>query len=139
MVWSGVRTFLRMMATSVSSVLPAAIIFIGGICSPSSKTSRGSGLRILPPISGACAVVALKAINLPPRKIGLASVMSGRWPVPSQMSLVISTSPGSSWSGGKKRRKCFTVSGSVPMKLGILSEACTRDWPEASVTTQEKS
>ncbi len=82
------------MATSVSSVLPATMNFIGGICSPSSKTSRGSGLLILPPMSGACAVVALKATSLPPMKIGLASVMSGRWPVPSQMSLVISTSPG---------------------------------------------
>ena len=127
------------MATSVSSVLPAAIIFIGGICSPSSKTSRGSGLLILPPMSGACAVVALKAISLPSLKIGLASVMSGRWPVPSQMSLVISTSPGESLSAGKKRRKCFTVSGKVPMKLGMLSEAWTRDWPVSSVITQEKS
>ena len=65
--------------------------------------------------------------------------MSGRWPVPSQMSLVISTSPGVSLSGGKKRRKCFTVSGSVPMKLGMLSEAWTSDWPVSSVMTQEKS
>jgi len=127
------------MATRVSSVLPAAIIFIGGICRPSSKTSRGSGLLILPPISGACAVVALNATNWPALKIGLASVMSGKWPVPSQMSLVISTSPGASWSGGKKRRKCFTVAGRVPMKLGMLSEACTSDWPAASVMTQEKS
>ena len=80
-------------------------------------------------MSGACAVVALKATSLPSLKIGLASVMSGRWPVPSQMSLVISTSPGASLSGGKKRRKCFTVSGKVPMKLGMLSDACTSDWP----------
>ena len=33
----------------------------------------------------------------------------------------------------------FTVSGKVPMKLGMLSLAWTSDWPVASVMTQEKS
>ena len=90
-------------------------------------------------MSGACAVEALKATSRPSRKIGLATVMSGRWPVPIQRSLVMSTSPGSSASAGKKRRKCFTVAGSVPMKLGMLSVACTRERPSASATMQEKS
>ena len=40
-----------------------AIIFIGGICSPSSNTSRGSGLRILPPMSGTWASTLLAAIR----------------------------------------------------------------------------
>ena len=78
MVCSGVRTFWRIIATSVSSVTPARSNFSGGICKPSSNTSRGSGLRILPPMSGAWAVEALKATTRPSRKIGLATVMSGR-------------------------------------------------------------
>jgi hypothetical protein len=139
MVWSGVRTFCRIIATSVSSCTPRRSSFSGGICSPSSNTSRGSGLRILPPMSGAWAVLALKATTRPSRKMGLATVMSGRCPVPSQRSLVISTSPGSSVSSGKWWMKCFTVSGRVPMKEGMLSVACTSDCPRASVTTQEKS
>ena len=49
------------------------------------------------------------------------------------------TSPGCRVSIGKKRMKCFTVSGRVPMKEGMLSVACTSDCPVASVTTQEKS
>ena len=93
----------------------------------------------MPPISGACAVEALNATSLAPRKIGFAIVMSGKCPVPSHKSFVINTSPGASDFAGKNRRKCFTVAGSVPMKLGMLSVAWTRDSPAASVTMHEKS
>ena len=34
---------------------------------------------------------------------------------------------------------CFTVTGSVPMKEGMLSVFCASDWPAASVSTQAKS
>src|SRR5882757_814622 len=65
--------------------------------------------------------------------------MSGRWPVPSQMSLVMRMSPSSRPSRGKTSRNARMVRGSVPMKDGILLEGCAMDRPRRSVMTQAKS
>ena len=65
--------------------------------------------------------------------------MSGKCPVPKYGSLVINTSPADKFSEEKWLMKCLTVSGRVPMNEGILSEACAREFPLASVITQEKS
>ena len=83
MTWSGTRTFLRRMRSNVAIDLaarasPSSI----GICRPSSKTSFASAERILPPMSGECATEPAKPTMRPSRKIGFATVMSGRWPVP---------------------------------------------------------
>src|ERR1700736_2333314 len=66
-------------------------------------------------------------------------LMSLRCPVPIQGSLVTSTSPGLSDAGGNARRKCRTVTGSVPMNEGMLNEDCASEWPSASSRTQAKS
>jgi hypothetical protein len=113
--------------------------FITGMWKPSSNTSRGSTERTLPPISGACAVEAAKATMRPWRKMGLATVMSFRCPVAIHGVLVTSTSPGAMLSRPICLMNSFTVTGSVPMKEGMLSVFCASDWPAASVSTQAKS
>ena len=100
-----------------------------GMWKPSSNTSRGSTERTLPPMSGACAVEAAKATMRPWRKIGLATVMSLRWPVAIHGVLVTSTSPGRMLARPICLMNSFTVTGSVPMKEGMLSVFCASDWP----------
>ena len=53
--------------------MPAAIIFIGGICTPPPETSRGSGVPIFPPLSGARAVVLADRVI----RVGDADVVVG--------------------------------------------------------------
>ena len=113
--------------------------FMTGMWKPSSNTSRGSTERTLPPMSGACAVEAAKATMRPWRKMGLATVMSLRWPVAIHGVLVTSTSPGAMLARPICLMNSFTVTGSVPMKEGMLSVFWASDWPAASVSTQAKS
>ncbi len=127
------------MDINVSLTSPFSYNFIGGICSPSSNTSLGSGDRIFPPISGAWAVLAANPIIFAPLKIGRQTEISGRWPVPICGSFVMRISPGNSVLLGNLLMKCFTVSGKVPINEGMLSVACTSAFPCSSVTTQEKS
>ena len=138
-VWSGVRTAARSSLISVASGLPSTSSFITGMWKPSSNTSRGSTERTLPPMSGACAVEAAKATMRPLRKIGLATVMSLRWPVAIHGVLVTSTSPGRILARPICLMNSFTVTGSVPMNDGMLSVFCASDCPAASVSTQAKS
>jgi hypothetical protein len=73
-----------------------------------------------PPMSGMCEVVAEKATRRSPWKIGLSTETSLMWPVPSQASLVMRTSPGCMRSAPSSRRKWRTVAGRVPMNEGML-------------------
>src|SRR5215472_7658409 len=138
MVWSGVRTLARMRLMRVWSRCPPRMMRLNGMWIPSSKSSRASMARTRPPMSGMCEVVAEKATRRPPWKIGFARHTSLMCPVPSQGSLVMSTSPGRR-SLPNSRRKCRTVAGRVPMKEGMLPEFWARAKPRASVRTQAKS
>ena len=48
------------------------------------------------------------------------TLMSNMCPVPSQGSLVMTTSPGDSVSGGNRFSMCCSVAGAVPVKDGTL-------------------
>src|SRR5262245_55336677 len=113
--------------------------FMTGMWKPSSNTSRGSTERTLPPMSGAWAVEAAKAMRRPWRKIGFATVMSFKCPVAIQGVLVMKTSPDRMLPRPISLMKVLTVTGSVPMNEGIDSVFWARDWPAASVSTQAKS
>src|SRR5690606_17894584 len=71
--------------------------------------------------------------------MGLPTVISGKWPVPSHGSLVIMISPSSSCSSGNFSRKQRMVRGAVPINEGIPLEAWAMELPLASVITQAKS
>src|ERR1700730_2597521 len=90
-------------------------------------------------MSGACAVEAAKATMRLARKIGLARVISLRCPGAIHGVLVTSTSPGCMWARPIWLMNCFTVTGSVPMKEGMLSLFCASSRPAASVRTHAKS
>src|SRR6516164_8221380 len=66
-------------------------------------------------------------------------LMSFKCPVPSQGSLVTSTSPGRSDAGGNARSRWRTVTGKVPMNEGMLNEDCAKERPSASSRTHAKS
>src|SRR5215813_14172113 len=138
MVWSGVRTLARMRLMRVWSRCPSRMMRLNGMWRPSSKSSRASMARTRPPMSGMCEVVAEKATRRPPWKIGFTRHTSLMCPVPSQGSLVMSTSPGRR-SLPNSRRKCRTVAGKVPMKEGMLPEFWASAKPRASVRTHAKS
>ena len=127
--------------SSVASILPAFSAFMTGICRPSSKTSRASAERMRPPMSGAVRDRAREPDERPVGwKIGFATVMSGRWPVPSQMSLVIRMSPGVERLGRILLEKVRIVRGTVPMNDGMLSVACASEGPaHRSARTRSRS
>ena len=137
--WSGSRTLARNNFSKVRSSCPAWQKCMAGIWKPSSNTSRDSLEPVRPPMSGACAVLAAKPITRAPRKIGLQTVTSARWPVPIQGSFVMNTSPGRMPSIVNSAMKCLTVSGSVPMNEGMLCGGWTSPRPASSATMQEKS
>ena len=87
-------------------------------------------------MSGEWAIVPAKATSFPFKKIGMAIVISGRWPEASQGSLVMITSPSCHWSCGYSRKKCFIVRGTVAMKEGMLAVLFTRPSPLAVVSMQ---
>ena len=64
-------------------------------------------------------VEAKKATQSRPRKIGLHTVTSLRWPEVFHGSLVMSTSPGSSRSSGYAARMCFMASAIELMCPGV--------------------
>ena len=129
MTWSGTRTFWRRKSFQHRIDLPARTAFMMGICSP-------PRIRRAHRASGSCRRCPARAQRSPQirpvgghEKSASATVMSGKCPVPSQMSLVIRMSSGASASGGNTSRKCVIVRGRVPMKDGILSVACASDRP----------
>ena len=65
--------------------------------------------------------------------------MSNRCPAHSQGSLVISTSPGTSVSGGYLASSAFTARGRQRLNTGIARGECTSGSPLASSSSQAKS
>ena len=117
--WFGTRTLFRNSSSSASLRTPSRISRIGGMRTPSSKTSRQSADQRLPPTSGLCAIDPAKPTSAPAWKIGVTAVMSGRWPVASQGSLVMTQSPGRQVSAGNFARKCLVVFGRMQEKLAM--------------------
>ncbi|MCY1216723.1 hypothetical protein D9M72_286070 [compost metagenome] len=66
-------------------------------------------------------------------------VMSKRWPVPFQGSLVSSTSPSRSNSGGKTFRKCLTDSAIAFTWPGVPVTACAIIRPSGRNTPADRS
>ena len=65
--------------------------------------------------------------------------MSNRWPAHSQGSLVISTSPGTSVSGGNFASSAFTARGRVRLNTGMARGECARSRRRGSSRSQAKS
>ena len=67
---------------------------------PSSKISRAFSESLVPPMSLTWPTVPTRPTRRPSRNTGVSTAMSNRWPAQSHGSLVTSTSPGTSVSGG---------------------------------------
>ena len=106
---------------------------------PSSYSSRVSQAHPEPPMSGRCAMEPEKPTSLPRWKIGDAMVTSGRWPDPSQGSLVMMQSPGRQRSTGMRSSIAFTVLGTIPTKDGMPPVFSARQLHSASSSTVVKS
>ena len=80
-----------------------------------------------------------KPTSAPAWKIGVTAVMSGRWPVASQGSLVMTQSPGRQLSAGNFARKCLVVFGRMQEKLAMPPVFSLMLSPLRSISTQAKS
>ena len=77
--------------------------------------------------------------SFPLWKIGDTAVISGRCPVASQGSLVITQSPGCQLSAGNFARKCLVVRGNMQLKLAIPPVFSLMLSPFTSISTVPKS
>ena len=102
---AGLRTFSASSVNRSSLATPARNSFIGGIWMPSSKISRAFSESLVPPMSLTWPTVPTRPTSRPSRNTGVSTAMSNRWPAQSHGSLVTSTSPGSSVSGGILRQQ----------------------------------
>ncbi len=84
-------------------------------------------------------MLANNATNLPSRKIGVVIVMSLICPAVCHGSLVISTSPGASLSGGNAARKCFIEVAMALICPGVPLSDCAIIRPLVSKSPQAKS
>jgi len=90
-------------------------------------------------MSGECAIEPENPTSLPRWKIGAAMVMSGRCPVASQGSLVMTQSPGCHCSMGMRSRKLRNVRGRMPTNEGMPAVFSASESPLASINTVAKS
>ena len=83
--------------------------------------------------------VPVSATSVPLRNTGVTTAMSNRWPAQSHGSLVTSTSPGCSVSGGNFSSSAFTARGRVRLNTGMARGECASESPRASSRSQAKS
>src|SRR5262249_4763874 len=77
--------------------------------------------------------------SLPRWKIGLTKVKSGRWPVASHGSLVMTQSPGRQVSAGKRSRKVLVVRGRMQENEAMPPVFSETELPFRSISTVAKS
>ena len=82
---------------------------------PSSKTSSLSPEPFRPPMSTWCTLLIEKPISRSPVKAGVVTKTSAVWPLQSQGSLQMKTSPGRTVSGGNAARRFFPNTGMTPV------------------------
>ena len=80
-----------------------------------------------------------KPTSLPLWKIGLTAVKSGKCPVASQGSLVMTQSPGCQVSAGKRSRNVFVVFGRMQEKEAMPPVFSLIESPLRSISTVAKS
>ncbi len=73
--------------------------------------------------------VPVSATSAPLRNTGVTTAMSNRWPAHSHGSLVTSTSPGFSVSGGNFSSSAFTARGKVRLNTGMARGECASESP----------
>src|SRR5215831_16561805 len=106
---------------------------------PSSNSSRQSADHSAPPTSSECAIEPAKPTSAPRKKIGLTAVKSGRWPVASQGSLVMTQSPGRQVSAGNRLRKALVVRGRIQENDAMPPVFSETELPSRSINTVAKS
>ena len=85
------------------------------------------------------ATLPMKATSLPPKKTGVTTPTSGRWPAQIQGSLVTKTSPSSMRLDSYLASTARTVPGMIMLKTGMLRVAWASEFPCASRSSQPTS
>ena len=135
----GLRELAWTMASTSSFSTPPLASRRCGIQVPSSNTELASAEKPRPPTSMVWQVEANRATGWPPRNTGVTTTKSNRWPVPSQGSLVMNTSPASIEAKGKRCRKWPTAIAMVLTCPGVPVTACANMRPWVSYTPADRS
>ena len=133
------RTLWRISWSRVSFSLPPSASLQMGMKMPSSYSDRASEEKPRPPMSRAWAQEPKKATSSSPRKIGVITVMSLRWPALRQGSLVIITSPGFRVWAGKTARKLGMATAMLLIWPGVPEGAWAISTPWRSKTPAAQS